>query len=173
MTVSRGPLDADTFGGRAPILPRVITPVCFDPSHYSKRVQIANVMWRVEGAFISYKALIYPFFRSMPVISGGQKIICPTEDSCKEKLVASPSPTKCFCFHYTADVSPHGSNSEAFRIRGKILGNSCPFRCVCCNSREEITFCNTEGQFISVSCLPGIIFSSAHRKRDPLFAGGC
>jgi hypothetical protein len=70
MTVSRGPLDADTFGARARILPRVILPVCFDPSHYSKRVRIANVMWRVEGAFISYKALIYPlpsFSRLMPV----------------------------------------------------------------------------------------------------------
>jgi hypothetical protein len=69
MTVSRGPLVADTFGARAPILPRVILPVCFDPSHCSKRVWIANVMRRVEGAFISYKALIYPlrtFFRSMP-----------------------------------------------------------------------------------------------------------
>jgi len=38
-------------GARAPILPRVILLACFDPS--SKRVRIANVMWRVEDAFIT------------------------------------------------------------------------------------------------------------------------
>jgi len=50
-------LAADTFGARAPVLPRVILPACFDPS--TRRVWIANVMWRGEGPFITYdKALI-------------------------------------------------------------------------------------------------------------------
>lgn len=144
-TVSRGPLDTDTFGARAPIPPRVILPVCFDPSNYSKRVRIANVMWRVGGVIISYKTLIYPLrpiFRSMPVcyhFLGVEKIMCLTEEgSFKEKLVTSS--TKLFFSLYCGRPAAR-SNFEAFKVRGRNLGNSHPFRCVCCNSREEITHC--------------------------------
>jgi hypothetical protein len=69
-------------------------------------------------------------------ISRGQQIMCPTEeDSLKEKLVASPSPTKCFFLLYCGHPAAR-SNFEAFQIRGGNLGNSHPFRCVRCNSRE-------------------------------------
>jgi hypothetical protein len=110
MTVSRGPLEADTFGARAPIPPRVVLP-CFDPSHYSKRVRIANVVWRVEGAFISYKALIYPwcpFFRSMPVchhFSGSKKSALQRKIQGKTRSLRKPDET--LFYYYTADIPPH------------------------------------------------------------------
>lgn len=134
MTVSRGPLEPDTFGARAPIPPRVVLPVCFDPSHYSKRVRIANVVWRVEGAFISYKALIYPwcpYFRSMPVCHhffSGSKKRCLTdlEEDSRKNSQPPQARRNAFLLLYCG----HSAARSNFEIRGGNLGNSHPFRCV-------------------------------------------
>jgi hypothetical protein len=78
---------------------------------------------------------------------GVKKIMGPQRKTPSRKKTRSlPKPDKMqfkkksYCGHPAAR-----SNFEAFQIRGGNLGNSHPFRCMCCNSREEITYCNTEG----------------------------
>src|SRR5713226_1037600 len=137
MTVSRGPLDADTFGARA-------RPSCH-VSYYGRVLILTlsacglqNVMWRVEGSFIPGHCVHDPLNAGVPPFLGVMKIMHPTEEeSFKEKTRSLPKPDETLFFFHAADIPPHVRTLKHFRIRGGNLGNSHPSRCVRCVAIPE------------------------------------
>lgn len=141
MPVSRGPLVADTFGARAPILPRVILPLCIDPSHY---ISACGLQMSCGGS----KARLFPIKHSyIRCVHFPAKCRVLAFLGITVKIMYIPSrknskPARAGRLLYCGRPATR-SNFETFQIRGQILGNSHPFPFVCCNSRE-ITHSNRE-----------------------------
>jgi hypothetical protein len=120
-------------------------------------------MWRVEGAFItsyckhSYIHCVHnPPNAGLPSFPGG----APHRGRfLHEKTLTLPEPETPF--YFTAVIPPHVQTLKQALVRGRNLGNSNPFRCGRCNSREEITALRgtvalhlaSRRKFIGVSCL--------------------